>query len=353
MRSLIAPVSVALVCLLATMSPAAEMGGYAFAPDASAAGSACGMGATCGPEFDACGDSCFAGGYGDCCPATWTVHADALFLTRSDAKSQTLVTDGSEEVMNTSDFDFGYQTGLDFQLIHHTCYGWDVEAAFMMVDWWQDSRTVTGTGLSADGAWNGGFGGGDEVVGRYGSSLYSTEVNLRRPMAGGIITPLIGFRWIDLHDEFMLDMTQTSGSYVPGIVSATNVDNHLYGLQIGGDFVIVDTCKFRVETLLKAGIYGNVADQRTYSTNQGIGVVGAAEANKTTTAFAGDVKLTGEYKITDGVSLRAGYQVMWLEGVALAPEQWDNTDLTGGTATLDDEGSPLYHGAFAGVEIRR
>ena len=67
-------------------------------------------------------------------------------------------------------------------------------------------------------------------------------------------------------------------------------------------------------------------------------------------AFAGDVGVSVGRHITDRLSARLGYMALWIEGVALAPEQLDNSDPSSGTASLDNSGGVFYHGGFVGLE---
>jgi hypothetical protein len=277
-----------------------------------------------------------------------------MFLTRTGAREQTLATTSTgSELMNLRDLSFSHETGLNFQLMRETSFGWDIAVDFSMVDWWHTSRSVTGTNMESSGAWGiHTYGGGAEIVASYGSSLYSTEINFRRQTPDPI-TPFVGFRWIELHEQFVIDMTQTTGIYEPGIVSATNADNHMYGFQIGADSLLLKRGRLEIETLVKAGIFGNSIDQVTYATNRGIGVTADASARTTHTTFAGDLQLTGEYQLTQCMAVRAGYQLLWLEGVALAPDQFRSTDLAAETASVDTTGSPFYHGAFVALEFMR
>jgi hypothetical protein len=51
-------------------------------------------------------------------------------------------------------------------------------------------------------------------------------------------------------------------------------------------------------------------------------------------------------------SLRVGYNLAWLSGVALAPNQWDFTDnVTSGTG-VRGAGGMFLHGANLGLEAR-
>ena len=54
-------------------------------------------------------------------------------------------------------------------------------------------------------------------------------------------------------------------------------------------------------------------------------------------------------RIYDWLSIEGGYQVMWLEGVALSPAQVPVTNLSQRAAVIDAGDSTVYHGAFFGV----
>jgi hypothetical protein len=77
-----------------------------------------------------------------------------------------------------------------------------------------------------------------------------------------------------------------------------------------------------------------------------------------TTAFMGGVgllstiNLTAIYRLTDHWGLRAGYNLIWLDGVALAPNQWDFTNTANSGTSLVGGGSLFLHGVNLGVERR-
>ena len=84
----------------------------------------------------------------------------------------------------------------------------------------------------------------------------------------------------------------------------------------------------------------------------------AAEIDETTEYPTETVNKLGElgfmanYRWTDRISLYGGYQLMWIEGVALAPEQLDTfTVAGGGPSGIAFGGSPFYHGANGGLQI--
>ena len=65
-----------------------------------------------------------------------------------------------------------------------------------------------------------------------------------------------------------------------------------------------------------------------------------------------DMNLSAVYRIDEVWGLRVGYNLMWLTGVALAPDQWDFTpSQTGGTG-INGSGSVFLSGANLGLEAR-
>jgi hypothetical protein len=182
--------------------------------------------------------------------------------------------------------------------------------------------------------------------------LYNTEINFRRPV-NNRVTWLAGFRWVETFDHWRLNGTLPAA----GVNAALNLTtaNHLYGAQTGLDLRLWDRGgPFRFEGLFKAGIFGNAANQRTtdQSTIGSTTVFSAAVgANRPQVAFVGDIALTGVYQITNALSFRGGYQLLWINGLALATDQVPALSLPNSTG-LRSVGGVFYHGAFVGGELR-
>ncbi|MEE8451957.1 MAG: BBP7 family outer membrane beta-barrel protein, partial [Thermoguttaceae bacterium] len=70
-------------------------------------------------------------------------------------------------------------------------------------------------------------------------------------------------------------------------------------------------------------------------------------------AFIGDLNLGLTYQVTQCMAATLGYQVTWVEGVALAPQQlsFNNTPNSGNRVHHD--GSLFYDGGYVGLTIRR
>jgi hypothetical protein len=112
-----------------------------------------------------------------------------------------------------------------------------------------------------------------------------------------------------------------------------------------------------VEGLFKAGIYGDHATNRAHIALADTAFSADSYASAGGVAFAGEMSITGAYRFTEHLSLRAGYQLLWLEGVAQASDQVAASNpypATGpSAATVAFQGSPHYDGAFLGLELAR
>ena len=82
-----------------------------------------------------------------------------------------------------------------------------------------------------------------------------------------------------------------------------------------------------------------------------------ASASTNPAAFVGETGLQCKYQVTQRLLLRAGYEAIWLQGVALAPGQIQETYHTDieGQSTMQALGvncgsGVFYHGATAGLE---
>jgi hypothetical protein len=62
------------------------------------------------------------------------------------------------------------------------------------------------------------------------------------------------------------------------------------------------------------------------------------------------VGLNATWRLNQNWGIRGGYQVYWLEGVALAPDQVLSTDLANQTGGIDPNGHLFLHGANVGLE---
>ena len=190
---------------------------------------------------------------------------------------------------------------------------------------------------------------------------------------------LAGFRWLQLHENLQgtippADIFQptwkstnpeytlndvaniTTGTTAPAYPPFwnTSTTNNLYGLQIGADGKLFERGRFSIDGLIKVGGYWNhVTDSTGVSIEK---VVYNANASTDHPAFVSEAGLQCKYQITRGITLKLGYEALWLAGVALAPGQIQETYSTSSPTTVSAHGvnsgsHVLFHGGTAGLEI--
>jgi hypothetical protein len=297
----------------------------------------------CGPGGDD-----WASGRGEPC---WTVTADALFLVRRQPAASTLITHALDrtEILNASAFDFPAHAGVDVSLSRHfgcnralvvRCFGSDEwNAVVAMPTTFGDLlqvNTVTPIFASA----------GTAVGAQTTSSLQNLEINASRQW-WDCLTLLIGFRYVELDERFSATVTGVSDPFAYDV----STRNRLYGVQFGSQIAFWDRGgPWTIEGVGKAGVFGNRAAQDSSLVTLAAGE--AAGGATSVTAFIGELGLTGVCRLTEHLSLRGGYRLLWIDGVALATNQVTATDFI---SHFDPHacGEALYHGAFAGLEYAR
>jgi hypothetical protein len=277
----------------------------------------------------------------------WTVKAGALILDRANPQPAILVEDttNGDVIADARNFNFNWNGGVDVSAIRKWGDCNALEIRYFGIDGWRATQDFTTSPI-----WNFPtnpplFGLGlANVNAVYTSRLYNAEINLRHRSSDRIVW-LAGFRWLELHEN--LDFDADFGGN-EAIIN-WNTDNHLYGGQLGADIRLVDRCKFAIDSVFKAGVYYNSADN-TFGVTQEIPPNFAAGQQREEVAFVGEIGLTAVYKWTEHVGLRAGYQLLWIDGVALASDQLGVTDVITASG-IDSRGDAFYHGAMASIDF--
>lgn len=280
--------------------------------------------------------------YTSCCDCRcWTIRAEAIIWDRVGGSNVPLV--GGPVPLSSDDLDFDWAAGPRLTFIRHGICGscWDLEAAYFGIDGWSATADLadidtflTDPTINVVGVTPGTVG--------YGSTLDSFELNFRRGY-NDWLTWFIGFRMLEVGEELTADFN--------GLASAGfDVNNHLYGGQLGLDAVLFDRGgPFYANLIGKAGIYGNSADSVTTTVGVG-GALPLVVANGDDTAFVGELSLLAGYRLTERMNIVGGYNLLWIDGVALAPDQLATTNIATGVATVDTSSTLFYHGFNVGLE---
>lgn len=276
----------------------------------------------------------------------WTVTADSVILHRSKALSATLVEDGTTdaELVNVRDFDPGWAAGPQLELSRHFASGWDIAVRYFGVDGYSVSRDVADPGnlrvplVSSDP--DDYF---DTAQAQYKSQLYNAELNVKREF-GERLRVLGGFRMLQLNEQI------SAGAYSPTLEGSFDFEtrNYLYGFQVGAESALCKLGPVQFDGFLKAGAYGNQIRANLRAEGTHLSPMDESVA-ASRVSLVGELGLTAKYRIGEHCSLRGGYELMWLEGVALAPNSVAAMNQASDFALYN--GSAFYHGATAGLEF--
>ncbi|MCY2991456.1 MAG: hypothetical protein NTY19_26815 [Planctomycetota bacterium] len=270
------------------------------------------------------------------------------------------------DLLNSRDFEFDYELGPRLSLTCSTDHGFDVELAGFGINHWStamsrvsdlDSKDLK-SGLQFDAPGFAAAGFKSPMRFDWESRLSSVEANVRwfdRPW----LQWLIGFRYLDFEENLQGAFSEAAPGVIlpntlvpnlaPSVFWSSNTTNHLYGGQVGTDMCFWNRGgPMAITGMLKAGLYYNSAEQT--SVLPGLG--------RSVTALGDEVSLVAEtglqstWRITDWMSLRLGYQLLVLQGVAMAPSQIPVSNVVQGSSEIRAKDTLLLHGMTAGLEVR-
>jgi Putative beta barrel porin-7 (BBP7) len=255
--------------------------------------------------------------------------------------------------LNTGDFGFDWKAGPDLTLGYRPTPkdAWEI-TYFGLLDWHDiESRTTAAADLSLPGALGGTlfFNGADTVVTSYTSRINDAEINyFWKPEPWSNWMFLAGMRYFNVDERFdTLAESLGNGSSFYNI----HTINNLWGAQTGARYRI-DRVHWSWMVDGKAGVYGNNATQRQVVGVSGGALTRDAGQNEDNWAFVGQLDATITYHLGKYWEAMAGYNVLWVDGLALAPDQLDFTSTPASGTSLNHNGSLFMHGVHAGVACR-
>ncbi|MCE9554016.1 MAG: BBP7 family outer membrane beta-barrel protein [Planctomycetes bacterium] len=224
----------------------------------------------------------------------------------------------------------------------------------------------------------GGFAAADVAQYEYTTSLNSFELNLRTryrlerdcmtAMPDGTwtrqITPgptpslLAGLRYLRINETFdwhserfnnpalgQANLGNATGDY------DIQTSNDLFGFQVGADWTRQEK-DWRMGAWIKAGGLVNFSHQKSVvvtADNFFTDISSTREASDQVFTFAGEAGLSGAYHFNPNVSLRGGLELLWIQSVAVAPEQISFNFAA--PPEVDLSGNVFYMGASVGLEV--
>jgi hypothetical protein len=168
----------------------------------------------------------------------------------------------------------------------------------------------------------------------YNADYWSLEAN--QTLVGyDLVKVLYGTRYIS-YDE-LLGYTSTNNLGATGALF-NNVENQLFGVQLGIDMLYPVSCHGYMDFRGRAGAYYNRADSSTTLINDG-NVVLANAADDSEIAGFFEIGTGIRYQLGEALSLRAGSEFWYLTGVASARDQvpFLVTSNIGSRVSVDDD----------------
>ncbi|MDO7683194.1 MAG: hypothetical protein MUQ52_11980 [Pirellulales bacterium] len=320
-----------------------------------------------------------------CCP-DWCQYGivDFLFLQRDNATSGAVITEeGSQRVPVFTTRSMQPATAPGVRLFYGElgpdCMGWEVGylgvyGMFGAVDRssFTDSLVIPGDLGGNTPGWTT----ADEVRPTYASSLNTVEANIftyrccpecssdtllwshlgNKPVCH-CSNWLFGFRWAGLEEQADLNVLCCRVSNDVFTSYSVRTSSQMLGPQVGfrgrrqwNNWAVEGWAK----AMLAGTLLSSNADPIFSSLAPTAIIRPARRLTDAGVGFLGDLNYTVSRRLSDMWWLRLGYNMIWLSGVALAPDQWDFTNQlpTLGGTTLVGGGGVFLHGANLGLEAR-
>ncbi|MCC6494564.1 MAG: BBP7 family outer membrane beta-barrel protein [Pirellulales bacterium] len=162
---------------------------------------------------------------------------------------------------------------------------------------------------------------------------------------------LTGIRYVNLRELLDWNSTDNVATTATDEGGFYNVmtENNLLGTQIGGS-LSQETARWSVTASAKAGAYWNRIDLNS-SFQVGETTVrtsGRTNSEEDDLAFVGEAEILGKWHLRPNVSLRAGFGLLFIDSVALAPHQVNF--VPGGYTAIANAGDSVFLGGSLGLE---
>ncbi len=337
----------------------------------------------------------------------WTFSTEAIVLGRTGGANQSLVgllpdsmqfadtasaAASAAGAFNSNQFWQGFSAGPKVSVTYHDPSGVGVEFSYFNIFTQSATKTVGPTNPTTPD-WLVMYGPGafwqtqdfpyQGMAWKDSTNLYSAEVNGRLDLSPRM-TVLGGLRWLQLNDtlvgwltpadrnapdwktDCLLHPQPPRSSCTIGGVSSTDpalsyppfwtakTQNNLYGAQIGVDAKLLEVGRFSIDGLIKAGLFDNNATLSALVSMEK--QLFPTQATTNHPAFVSEAELQLKYQLTKGLALKVGYEALWLDGVALAPGQIQETfstappTVTARALGVNTSSNVLFQGATVGIE---
>ena len=287
------------------------------------------------------------------------IEANSLFLDRTlpdqSVITQMLPVFGETAVQFTDSAGFDAQAGIELAIRKGWSPGTTGELIYFGLHNWSESSSVQDNGQSLFVPFS--FGGAflddfeDSFIQgfTYGTEIHNAEANIRCELTPTVAI-LGGFRYFQVLEAFHLFSVDEPGAGSDVGLYHVDTSNHLLGLQIGGDLLMPLTDRVEIVGTLKTAAFANIANHDTLLVNDNAPFASGGAATTGLSALV-DANLLIRYAVHK-LQFQAGYRVLMVSGLAVAPDQLDfsiNEDPAAVIGDIDHQGTIVFHGPWAGV----
>ncbi|MBS0620398.1 MAG: hypothetical protein JSS61_02945 [Verrucomicrobia bacterium] len=187
--------------------------------------------------------------------------------------------------------------------------------------------------------------------GRYHSQFWDAEFNYWRNYSPRLadyfaFSLIFGARYFHLNESLKLKFVRPPDSSDYKI----HTYNHIYALQVGFDLQINPVDWLTWDIVAKVGPLATCGKQRTHLRDENNTVtLRHYEREKWQSGIFTDVSASMGFQIKDILNLHVGYEMLFLSGIALPPNQVFKEADAG--KKVEVNGTAIIHGVFAGATL--
>ncbi|HUP81653.1 MAG TPA: BBP7 family outer membrane beta-barrel protein [Pirellula sp.] len=307
------------------------------------------------------------------------ISAEAIFLKRTNGganfNTSSLGAGSNNFVLGTNNVPLNaLEPGLALQGNIQVGPGSNLEVVYFGLNRWENSASATSTApnlfsfLSNFGTIPvNGFDDPDRSFVHtlsYSSTLNNGEINFRRRWAepAGFFQGsfLSGVRYLDLDEQASFTARGENNNTAANnglrfLDYTTNTQNSLVGFQVGADlwYNVIPGVKVGVE--MKSGVYNNRAHQSTAIIANSLPNSVTEEVLSNRVAYISQIAPQAYYRLNYSWAVRSSYQLIYIDGVALATENFNAAPPTallntGRVPRIESDAEIVLQGFTVGAE---
>ncbi len=293
----------------------------------------------------------------------WTMMRRSLLhserIVKSDSDTSCTGCDDDDSVLSTGPLvsEFDYEPGFRVGAYYHPSERRSLELLYLDCGKWHSEKEVNGDDdLSFPFKccnYTHDFREASEAKAKYNSNFWTAEFNYWRHVTPRFedyfsVSWLAGLRYVNLHEKFNVAFLRDANESHYRI----SVENYMPGIQLGGNVQFNPQRSWSWDLTAKIGVLVDIAEQKTYLGDYNDSVtLRNHEGEKTGATFLAEVAAALAYQFNTHFNIHGGYQMLYLSGIALAPEQISKRTGPHSGSACNLDGQAIVHGWFLGLSF--